>query len=426
MNELLHKTTCMELSDTLETLSKVLPGIYVRILSRIDERQRQKCALVLLWATLAVRPLTIHQLADVIALQTSTVLNRKQTMLGQLVLYRSFIRVQDGEIGLIHQSVRDYLLRDHPDQNPILDMFRIRPEEGHCKIVLSCLDFLERGDALYDTWSQKLQILDYAIHHWPHNAQHVGNNADIIFDISRPIFQNDSEVVFNWFNHHVNPGFVLREIREVSTLHIASIYGLTPWIRKLLAQKKLKFNLHRYLNRKDSQGYTPLLRSTAGGHEAATQLLLENCADVNVQQMFGKGPQELAAPGGVLPVLRLLLQHGANINALGSQAYTLLTEVCSLKDLEMAQWLIAHGAIVNPTSKRMEPPLKSAAYTGSDDIVELLIKHGADVNVKNKRGISALSASMANKSSGTAQILLSHSADPNCIDKYGFTNFRGH
>lgn len=452
MNELLQKTTCTELLETLETLPKGLPAIYSRILLRIGQRKRHVCALILLWVALAFRPLTIYELADVINIHISTKLNREQAILDQLALCKPLVRIQDGEIGLIHESVRDYLLRDNYDENPILEAFRIKPEEGHFRIVQTCLDFIEKSncrtrivepqtpaadkdegeeskntskegeDGEDENEGEEYEVVDdaailkYAINSWPRHTRYAGQYGHAIFDLSRPIFQQDSRGISKWFtSFESNRGRMIPH--RDSTLHVASSLGLTAWIRKLIAQKRWDFLKIRYLNKKIWNGRTPLHESAAGGHEAATQVLLENGADANAKSNNGDTPLSAAASGGHDSVMRLLLRHGAEIDTPDSIGNTALVDACILKKSKMARLLISHGADTNPGCH--QNPLHEAAAGGADDIVELLIKHGAELEARNAMGVTPLGFAAFHGQIRTARKLLSLGVDPTCPDDRG-------
>ena len=222
-------------------------------------------------------------------------------------------------------------------------------------------------------------------------------------------------------------------------LHYAALYG-NPAMLEILIKMGAKVNARNDANA------TPLL--WAGGDPGKTRLLIRHGADVNVRSDDMRTPLMAAArrPGNE-PVVRLLLEHGANPNpnshpatessplteaatagdaasidllisrgadakadgqqalamaivnrcakcrvllvskGLNKQAYTgALQETAVLIDAESLRILLDHGAAVNEFDPLGRTPLMYAA--GSDliptDVVRLLIEHGADVNAKNR------------------------------------------
>ena len=81
--------------------------------------------------------------------------------------------------------------------------------------------------------------------------------------------------------------------------------------------------------------------------------------------------------------VRLLVEHGADVNALDSSHSTPL-HLASLQGvLEAVQILIKHGADVNAQNETNSTPLHGASLLGDIQIVQLLIDHGADVTAKD-------------------------------------------
>jgi ankyrin repeat protein len=98
-------------------------------------------------------------------------------------------------------------------------------------------------------------------------------------------------------------------------------------------------------------GSTSLHFACANGSMALAQLLLDNGADANASNGYGRRPMDKAAEGGHLGLVRLLLRNGANPNeGVGPKGSGPL---CSAADdqypqsVAYARLLIEHGADVN-------------------------------------------------------------------------------
>lgn len=417
MNELLQKATCTELLNSLETLPNGLPGIYRQILLRIEQRQQKTCALILLWVTLAIRPLTVDELADVIISPTPRILNRRQVMADNLTLCKPLIRVDGAKIGLIHQSFRDYLVRDRPEENPVLELFRVQPEKGHFIITQRCLSTIEDGNGLSPELNPCFR--DYAAHNWTDHVQSAGTYADAIFNTPRPMFEKESGMAVEWFkSYHVSKK--TREYVRLSRLHVASACGLTQWVRILLARRRERFISHHYVNKKDWQGHTPLHHSVSRGHEATAQLLLENGANINAMDEGGRTPLLLAVDFRRLSMLQLLLRYRPHLDIAVKINGTPLIAACKHESLEIAQELIAHGANVNQIGW-YRTPIEVAVTRNSEDIVMFLLRHGADVNLvaPGKLAQSPLKAAVRNKSTYMMELLLQHGANIRSWDNSG-------
>ena len=81
--------------------------------------------------------------------------------------------------------------------------------------------------------------------------------------------------------------------------------------------------------------------------------------------------------------VRLLIDHGADVNALDYSHSTPLHMASSQGVLGAVQLLIRHGADVNAQNETNLTPLHRASLLGDVQIVQLLIDHGADVTAKD-------------------------------------------
>jgi ankyrin repeat protein len=101
------------------------------------------------------------------------------------------------------------------------------------------------------------------------------------------------------------------------------------------------------INARDESGSTPLLWAS-GGHYfkdgSVLRLLLEHGADINVQNQLGWSPLHLASINGALDVGHLLLGHGADVQAKGNDGKTALQEAADRGYNEVVELLRKHGA----------------------------------------------------------------------------------
>jgi ankyrin repeat protein len=113
--------------------------------------------------------------------------------------------------------------------------------------------------------------------------------------------------------------------------------------------------------------------------------------DVNAQgEKYGRTALHLAAMNGHLEIVKLLLEHGADVNAKTKEGYgyTALHSAASNGHLEIVKLLLEHGADVNAKTKYGGyTALHSATMNGHLEIVKLLLEHGADVNAKTKKKV---------------------------------------
>ncbi|KAI9443873.1 hypothetical protein H4582DRAFT_1846239 [Lactarius indigo] len=97
-------------------------------------------------------------------------------------------------------------------------------------------------------------------------------------------------------------------------------------------------------------------------------------------QYLAPGPKEEAAAVGIV---RLLIEHGADVTALDTTLSTPLHEASSARHLEIVRILIENGADVNAQNETHSTPLHRAALQGNLKILGFLIEHGADVMARD-------------------------------------------
>ena len=140
------------------------------------------------------------------------------------------------------------------------------------------------------------------------------------------------------------------------------------------------------------------------GSVKMAKLLLSLGANVNATaEGSGSTPLIMAASNtkGAKELVPLLIKHGADVNARGSNGKTALSEAASRygysKDYpNVIKLLISKGADVNAAN-----PLFNAVVKGHVDLVKLLLDHGADPNQRTKTGQTALKWAKPRAESGS-------------------------
>lgn len=107
------------------------------------------------------------------------------------------------------------------------------------------------------------------------------------------------------------------------------------------------------------------------------QRLLDEGADINVQDIKGWTPLCNAVNDDNIEVALFLLNRGANVNARDMYNSTPLHEAVRGGDIEMVTMLIEHGADVNMVDDAGNTPLAVALQEGKNEAAEFLKQHGS-------------------------------------------------
>lgn len=174
-------------------------------------------------------------------------------------------------------------------------------------------------------------------------------------------------------------------------------------------------------------GETPLHWAAEGVNGLDKQVDLVEFVDVliahgaNVNRKTGEGrsyatPLNYAVASNNLPVAKLLIAHGADVEGGGSSPLSAAATV------EMAQLLVDNGAGVNTRSTAGWYPLHSAANRGNIKVTNYLLARGANPNAVSGNGYTSLyMAAGSDYGAAAAEALLNYGADPNARDASGNT-----
>jgi hypothetical protein len=140
-------------------------------------------------------------------------------------------------------------------------------------------------------------------------------------------------------------------------------------------------------------GLTALMDAVSQGNMEETKLLLDRGADVNAMDSYGNTALILAARSGRSDLVRMLINSGADVNQKDNVGNTPLIDTARYageSTLNVIEILIAEGADVRAKNIYNNTALMNAVRSGQTDVVELLLREGADINARAKNGQTAL------------------------------------
>jgi ankyrin repeat protein len=183
---------------------------------------------------------------------------------------------------------------------------------------------------------------------------------------------------------------------------------------------------------KDQNGVSVIMKATYYGKKDVVTALLDSGVELDVFEAAATGQtarlRELVAndpslvnaysPDGFTTLgfavffsqpenVKALLDAGADVNlpSRESMKVTPLASAAAAKQTELARVLIAHGANVNARAASGHVPLHEAAANGNVELVKLLIDSGADANAKTDDGKTPLAFAIEYKRDEVVDLL---------------------
>jgi uncharacterized protein len=164
---------------------------------------------------------------------------------------------------------------------------------------------------------------------------------------------------------------LLRPLVSPLSYYEAAAVGDTPQLAELLDAQPSQIDAFA------PDGFTALGFAAYFGHPDAAALLISRGANVNLPSTNAQhvAPLHSAVAGQHVAIVKLLLEGGANPNAMQEKQFT---------------------------------PLQQAGHNGNLEIAKLLLEHGADAASRNEDGLTALDYARRDNHPQVAALLETH------------------
>ena len=158
-----------------------------------------------------------------------------------------------------------------------------------------------------------------------------------------------------------------------------------------IVSKKEESNIEEYINKQDNYGDTCVHRACFNGNIKIVRFLIEKGASVFINTNVGVNPLHSSAYKGHNEIVRYLItEHKVPINIeTNSKGVPLHYAVGQNRD-DIVLMLLELGANVNAVNKDGVSSLHIALKNNRTEIAKMLISNGAQFILKNKEGLKAI------------------------------------
>jgi hypothetical protein len=406
---------------------------YERILKEIKKPNKRLAQRVLQCLVVAVRPLRVEELAEVLAVdfddaegiprlkpdwrweeQELALLSACSSLIAIVEAGHSDSEAEtdDGDshveagdsriVQFSHFSVKEFLTSSRlATASGEVSNYHIDSEVAHTILAQACLGvLLQIQDDVEGCTPEDHPLARYAAERWTTHAQsgevssRLHKGMEYLFDVKKPHFKvwltlydidtrPNRGATFYWFAPYLKS--------SAAPLYYAALCGFYDLVERLIT----KHPAHPQDVNADGGWYVrPLVAALTGEHFQTADLLRHNGADLNVRSQDGRNPLHAAARSGKFEVVRILIEYDpVDINARDEGGSTPLLWASAGHNFQggsVVRLLLEHGADIDLQNESGWTPLHVASNWGALEVVPVLLEHGADVEVKGNGGETAL------------------------------------
>lgn len=158
------------------------------------------------------------------------------------------------------------------------------------------------------------------------------------------------------------------------------------------------------------EGKTPLIIAVGNSYIDTAKILIENGADVNAIDFEGWSALSYAVNNGDIEIAKLLLTNRAKIK---DELLIAIKSPIVESSINMMKLLIDNKANINYTNENGFNPLNIAIESGDMELTKFLITNGANVNSLMQDGVSLIGYAIAQNNMDLLQILIENGANVN-------------
>jgi ankyrin repeat protein len=189
--------------------------------------------------------------------------------------------------------------------------------------------------------------------------------------LSQPVDTGISPVLVAMYNGQPRVARVLVDMGAPLDIFEASAVGELSRVQEIIDRQPAVASAYA------PDGFTPLGLAAFFGHVEVAHALLHAGADVNAasHNALKVAPLHSAVASRQTDLSRLLVEHGADVNAKQQEDFTPLMEAAQNGDLEIVNLLLASGADPQVVKSGGQTALDIAQAAGHQQIVDALRRH---------------------------------------------------
>ena len=362
-----------------EDLPGTLDGTYERTLQDIDNANWKFAHRIFQCVVVASRPLRVEELAEFLAFDFDAgptpafrvgwrPVDPVGAVLSTCSSLLAVVKVKGSDvIQFSHFSAKEFLMSPRlAEAKDTISRYHVSMTPAHTLVARACLGILLHLDGNVTRDSLKdFPLAEYAAEHWMDHVrlENVSANTQVgmrrLFDprtrhLAVWVWLFDPDAPWSRYQRLIYPP----QPRE-SYLHYAALLGFHHLITFLVVE------CSQDVNATDSDyNQTPLHVSLRSGHVEFARVLVDHGANMNARDSHKSTPLHLASEGGHVEFARELIELGADINARDDQRSTPLHLASKGGYVEFAWMLVGLGANVNAQDSRKSTPLHLASEGG--------------------------------------------------------------
>src|SRR6267142_1510349 len=453
--EVLRQCLPSSVRGVLAALPESLDETYERILQQIPKPNQVHAHRLLHCITVAVRPLRVEELAEVLAIDFSATggapkvnetLRWEDQEQAVLSTCSSLIAIVEDRgyrfVQFSHFSVKEFLTSDRLSASTMdgLRYHHIRLETAHTIMAQACLGVLLRLDKSMDKQTiRSFPLADYAGNYFGYHVEfenvlsHVTGGVEDLLDPDKPSF-------YTWIWLQIDDWYCNR-LREstgslvffedsrpfpqypprISPLYYVAALGYLCLARHIVLKRP------QDLRTKDDKGCTPLHKAALLGRDEVSQLLIGHSIDLGIRDIEDRTLLHMATYKGLSTVVRMLLEHDGPfkvpVNARTKEGQTALHLALRHHHLSIVELLLEFGADVDVEESDNTTPLLLALRLSYYilETAQLLLEHGASVHVRDEYGRTPLHLASRSNLPSIVALLLKFGANVDAKEEDGLT-----